>query len=349
MNVVYASSELYSELAGISIVSLFENNREESEINVYIIDNNISDNNKKKIQSLAEKYSRSVAFLPGKDIESIAGTKIDVNGHSTIKSISTYYRLLLPTIMPQSVDRLIYIDCDTIVNGSLHDLYEWDMKGAYAVGTDDCRGKMYRKEIGIPYNNIYVNNGVLLIDLKKWRESNIEQEYMSFIRDHAGVVTYDDEGVLNGVLGRTGKTGLLPLRYNVHVVFFYLSYDEIEQYRHAVWAYTKEEVEEAVKNPAIIHFDYFFMSGTRVWNEENRHPMKDTFLYYKSLSPWRDSPYWPDNRSTRKKISTKIYNTIPKPLLLPMFSVLHSNLYPRYRIALSKKAQRVAKKREGKG
>lgn len=346
MDVVYASSDLYSELAGISIVSLFENNQTEQEISVFIIDSGISAENKKKLKSVASWYSRSIVFLPGKDIESLAGTKINVNGHSTVKSLSTYYRLLLPSIIPETVDRIIYLDCDTIVNDSLHELMELDMQGAFAMGADDCRGKLYRDEIGIPQDSIYINNGFLLIDLKAWRENNIEKDFIDFIHSHAGVVTYDDEGVLNGVLGRMGKTGLLPLRYNTQVVFYSLSFDEIEQYRHAVWAYTKEEVEDAVKNPAIIHFTSFFMAGTRVWNGEDKHPMKSRFLYYKSMSPWKNDPDWPDNRSTKKKISTKIYNAIPKPLLLSVFSVLHSNLYPRYRIALSKKAQKAARKAE---
>lgn len=342
MNVVYASSDLYSELAGISIVSLFENNQAENEITVYIIDSGISDNNKGKLLSVAQQYSRTIVFLPGRDIESLAGTKINVNGHSTVKSLSTYYRLLLPSIIPDVVDRIIYLDCDTIVNDSLHELCEMDMKGAFAMGADDCRGKLYRDEIGISQNCIYINNGFLLIDLKAWRENDIEKAFIEFIHSHAGVVTYDDEGVLNGVLGRIGKTGLLPLRYNAQVVFYSLKYDEIEKYRHAVWPYTKEEIEKAIENPAIIHFTSFFMAGTRVWNAEDKHPMRNKFLHYKALSPWRDSPYWPDNRSMRKKLSTKIYNALPKPLLLSIFSVLHSNLYPRYRIALSKRAQKKA-------
>ena len=346
MDVVYASSDLYSELAGISIVSLFENNQTEQEISVFIIDSGISAENKKKLKSVASRYSRSIVFLPGKDIESLAGTKINVNGHSTVKSLSTYYRLLLPSIIPETVDRIIYLDCDTIVNDSLHELMELDMQGAFAMGADDCRGKLYRDEIGIPRDSIYINNGFLLIDLKAWRDNNIERDFIDFIHSHAGVVTYDDEGVLNGVLGRMGKTGLLPLRYNTQVVFYSLSFDEIEQYRHAVWAYTKKEVEEAIESPAIIHFTSFFMAGTRVWNAEDQHPMRGRYLYYKSLSPWKDCPDWPDNRSAKKKISTKIYNSIPKPLLLSLFSLLHSNLYPRYRIALSKRAQIAAQKAE---
>ena len=345
MDVVYASSDLYSELAGISIISLFENNRSENDICVYIIDSGISEENRRKLRGIAEQHSRTIVFLPGKDIESLAGTRINVNGHSTVKSLSTYYRLLLASILPDSVNRIIYLDCDTIVNDSLHELWSMDMHGALAMGADDCRGRLYRDEIGIPEDSIYINNGFLLIDLSAWRDYGVEKDFIAFIHAHAGVVTYDDEGVLNGVLGKMGKTGLLPLRYNAQAGFF-LSFDEIEQYRRAVWPYTKEEVEQALDNPAIIHFTSFFMAGTRVWNAEDRHPMRGKFLYYKSLSPWKDEPDWPDNRSGRKKLSTRIFHAVPKQLLLSVFSVLHSNLYPRYRIALSKKAQRKAKKEE---
>ena len=346
MNVVYSCSDLYSELAGISIVSLFENNKEEDLIDVYIIDCDVSDKNKERLLEVADRYGRRIFFKPGKDVERITGTKISVNGHSAVKSLSTYFRLFLGTILPESVGRAIYLDCDTIVADSLHDLWSTDMRGAFAMGADDCRGKAYRQEIGIPDDSIYVNNGVLLIDLEAWRENDIEQKYIDFIHEKAGVVTYDDEGVLNGTLGRMGKTGLLPLKYNVQAVFCALSYDEIEKYRKAVWPYTREEVEAAVQAPVVIHFTSFFMYGTRAWNEKDAHPQKGRFLYYKSVSPWRDEPYWPDNRTGLKKLSTKVYNIIPKQVLLPCFSLLHANLYPRYRIALTRKAQKAAGQEE---
>lgn len=347
MDVVYSCSDLYSELAGISMVSLFENNRDMEGITVYVVDCGISEQNREKLCALTERYQRRLVFRSGKDVEEMAGTRIAVNGHSTVKNVNTYLRLLLGSILPDTVERVLYLDCDTLVLDSLRELWTMDMAGAYAMGVDDCRGKLYRREIGLPDGSIYTNNGVLLIDLRAWRKSDVEAAFFAFIRDHAGVVTFDDQGVLNGVLGRRGLTGLLPARYNTISAFYFASYDEIERYRHPVWAYPREEIEEAVRRPAIVHFTSFFVEGTRPWNAEDTHPMRESFLAYKALSPWRDAPAWPDNRSGKKKLSTRIYRAAPRPLLLAVFSVLHTELYPKYRIAMSRKAQKNVKKQEG--
>ena len=347
MNIVYVCSDLYSELAGISMVSLFENNRDAEEITVYIIDSGISDENRSRLIEMAERYGRGLVFLSGKDVEGAAGTRIAVNGHSAVKNVNTYLRLFLASILPETVDRVLYLDCDTIVTASLSELWHTDMGQAWAMGADDCRGELYRQEIGLPGDAIYTNNGVILINLKAWREEGVEEDFIRFIADHAGVITFDDQGVLNGVLGVRGRTGLLPPRWNVLSVYYFANLDEIEKYRHPVWAYTREELEDALRRPAIVHFTSFFIVGTRPWNAGDPHPMRQAFLYYKSLTPWRYAPDWPDNRTLKKKLSTKIYRACPRPLLLSVFSVLHTGLYPRYRMAKSRKAQdRAFKKQE---
>ena len=76
MNVVYSSSDLFSEIAGTSLVSLFENNKEEDEINIYYIDNGITEQNKKNLYSIVEKYGRKLQFVNSVDIEKLAKTKI---------------------------------------------------------------------------------------------------------------------------------------------------------------------------------------------------------------------------------------------------------------------------------
>ena len=56
MNVVYSSSDSYSETCGISIVSLFENNLDVEQIRVVIVDNDISSCNKERLLNTAKKY-----------------------------------------------------------------------------------------------------------------------------------------------------------------------------------------------------------------------------------------------------------------------------------------------------
>ena len=63
MNIVYSSSDSYAPIAGVSIMSLLHNNTDADEINIYMIDNNISDENKKRFENMVDKFGRNIVFI----------------------------------------------------------------------------------------------------------------------------------------------------------------------------------------------------------------------------------------------------------------------------------------------
>lgn len=130
MNVVYATDENYSYLTGISIVSLFENNRDET-IEVYVIGDGISEENQGHLQAIAQKYKQKVSIIQQPDLEQMAG----VNIQTANWSLSAFARLFLPELLPQDVDRVIWLDCDTIVVDSLGDLWKTELGGGYRRST----------------------------------------------------------------------------------------------------------------------------------------------------------------------------------------------------------------------
>lgn len=78
MNVVYSSSDSYAPIAGVSIMSLLHNNTDADEINIYMIDNNISDENKKRFENMVDKFGRNIVFIPRPDLNKMAGVDIEV-------------------------------------------------------------------------------------------------------------------------------------------------------------------------------------------------------------------------------------------------------------------------------
>jgi len=214
------------------------------------------------------------------------------------------------------------------------------MGGNYAMGADDCRGERYRADICLEPNQIYINNGFLLIDLKAWRENDVEQKFVDFISKYDGDITYMDQGVLNGVLGSMNLVGLMPLRYNTQTVFFDFSFDEIKKYRNPVLAYTEEQIREDTENPVIVHFTSCFISGTRPWNVDNDHAYRDEYLHYKSMTPWKDTPLREDDRKLGKKIMTQICKMLPTGLMLSAISIVHTTLYPMVRDFKGKRSAR---------
>lgn len=327
MNVVYSSSDSYSPIAGVSICSLLYNNKDADKINIYMIDNNIADENKKRFSDMVEQYGRKIIFIPRPDLNKQAGVEIEVGRWN----ISTFFRLFLCTILPDSVDRCIYLDCDTVIRHSLSELWNMDLGKAVVGAVDDCRSDRYKTELGLTPDSTYTNNGVLLIDLKSWREMNVEKDFLEFIIAHNGDITYVDQGVLNGVLSKKGLVKVIHTKYDAMTIFFDFNFKDLMKVRKPEHHLSEQEYNEAVTDPYIIHYTSCFLSGTRPWNEKNNHPFVGDYLKYKEMSPWKDFPQYPDDRKKSKKLMTTVCNIMPKGLMIAVISLVHSKLYPMVR------------------
>ena len=335
MYVVYSSSDSYSEICGISIVSLFENNKDIDDITVYIIDNGISEQNKEKLQKTATKYGRKIVFFPKINLEQMAHTSIYVGQWN----IATFFRLYLGSILPQNIDRVLYIDCDMIIRHSLKDIYELDLGECSVAGADDCRSDLYRKDIGCKPGTVYINNGFMVIDLNKWRAMNFEAKCTQFISNRKGDCTYMDQAPLNGILGPLGQIYELPAKYNAQRIFFDFTYKQVMRLRKPEHHLSEEDYNEAVNDPVIVHFTPTFLTGTRPWQVKDNHKFTPEYRYYKSISEWKDIPYRKDNRSIGRKIVTFCCRLCPRFIMIPIMSYLHSVWYPKKRIAIAKKLQ----------
>ncbi|MBR2631797.1 MAG: hypothetical protein IKD25_09830, partial [Bacteroidaceae bacterium] len=131
----------------------------------------------------------------------------------------------------------------------------------------------------------YFNSGLLMINLRKWREDKIGERCVNYIYNKKGEVLHHDQGVLNGIL--QNKWIRLPLKYNVMTICYILSRKNMMKYygEHAVY-YSKEEIESAKEKPIIIHYTPSFTS--RPWIKNCKHPLKYLYWNYLFLTPWKD-------------------------------------------------------------
>ena len=171
MNVAYHSSDAYARILAVSIASLFENNKSCDEITVYIIERGITDENKSALDSIAQKYSRSIIYIPMPDIN----VKEDLQLKKVKKKwiFDSYCRLYLDDLLPESIDKVLYLDSDVLVTDSLQELWNTDLRNHVAAGVKDCINKKYYELLGIKEGAHYCNSGVILINLQKWREEHL--------------------------------------------------------------------------------------------------------------------------------------------------------------------------------
>ena len=124
MNILYQFNEKYVPYAGVSITSLLENNREAESISIYILGEQITAASKSKLEALVKKYNRSIFF---KDTKSIIEQMKQIGIPAYRGSYAANIRLFCPMFLDESVDKIIYLDADTIVTGSLKELTDLKM------------------------------------------------------------------------------------------------------------------------------------------------------------------------------------------------------------------------------
>ncbi len=208
MDIIFSSDNNYAPYLAISIFSILKNNINEH-IHFFILDLGINKENKNAINNLITNYSCEVSFIPIDEKDFYRFPK-------TIEYISsaTYARLNL-TYYIKDIDKAIYIDVDTLTNGSLKDLWDIDLEDyALAACQDtfiDIEHTYYKSSIGLD-KNIYFNAGILLLNLKKWREENVFQCSVDWMNKYRGVMKYQDQDILNGIF--KDKVKIINNRFN---------------------------------------------------------------------------------------------------------------------------------------
>lgn len=196
-HVVYATDDKFAEVLGVSLVSLYHNSQDMNDIIVYILDSGISDENKQKLVSVSRQYDRTEpVFIPATDI----CTKLGMNVSVDRGSLSQYARLFVSSDLPSDLNRVIYLDCDILIEKSIRELWNLDLQGKTIAALMDAFSKQYRKNIGLKKNDIMFNSGVMVIDLNRWKENNIESQLLEFIVQKKGRIQQGDQGALNHVL-----------------------------------------------------------------------------------------------------------------------------------------------------
>lgn len=321
---MYASDDNYAWLMGISMISLFENNKESQEINVYVFGDHLSEDNQKTMDSIADKYGRKCHHV---DVAKINIPKILMSDRYPK---STFSRLFAYSLLPKEVEILIYLDCDTIVMGSLEDMFNMNVEGKAFLATKDCMGKAYKRKIGLKDCDTYINAGVMLMNMKRLREIPIADRMVAFVDKYAEAMTYADQEIVNGIF--QGDFGILPVEYDMQTQFVQYPYEEICRIRHPHRFYSKEEIEYGKQNPQIYHYTTC-MLDVRPWFANSKIVNAWAFDKYMAMSPWKDKKKALKTFDGMANGVLKQVEKMPKAVRIPILGLIHSVLRPNFFIA----------------
>lgn len=319
-DVVYASDDRYAMLAGVSMESLYANNEDLERLNVYILADGLTENNRSRLTEIAEKYGRELGFVEfdGKSL----GEKYNINAQ--FWSVAAYTRLFTPQLLPE-MHKILYLDCDTLVFGSILELLETELGDYSCAAVSEPISALHKKNVGLDASDNYFNSGVMLIDLNRWRQTGAVEKFLDCICRHKGRVPYVDQGVINEVF--RGEIMTLPTRYNVSTFYFDFSYKEAQRYRAGEIAYSKSEVETAKREPTIVHYNSSFLTP-RPWIKNSTHPYAPQWESFCERTPWRGAEKWPDKPGTSKLTLRWIFNHTPRPVGIWIARTVNSTIRP---------------------
>ena len=299
INIAIASDKNYLQLAGICLKSLFDTNKER-QIHVHLLANNIPDKELSALYNIIPA-GNLLSVYPIQDLESMLGVKVP----STI-SITSYARLFIPSVLPDNVDRVLYIVCDILFCDRIDEFYDAEIGNALIGGVHDLLlSSIYKTQLNIPTKEVYFNAGVLLIPIKRWREEKLQEQFLQYLLDHKGAVYHHDQGVINAIC--QGRKYIAPARYNVISNYFIYPYKYVVN--SADYFYCEDIYKEASAKPAIIHFTGCIHG--RPWETECSHPYKKRFLSTKANTPFKDIPLIPIKINCISRFEAACYRHLP--------------------------------------
>ena len=285
INILCTPDNKYAPYCGIMLTSLFENNKSFN-IEVYIMCETLNSKNLKDIDLLSKHYNTKIHIIQVNN-NTFKDCPIRTGDHI---SIAAYYRLIAADVLPDKLEKILYLDCDMIVDSNIKELYDYDIEN-YAFGAiideDYLNGAKYER---LKYDKSfsYINSGVILFNLEYWRKNRLAKKCLDYISEYPERIKFHDQDTLNAVLHKEMR--LLPLKYNFQTGFLYKTRRLEQQFI--------DEIDESLHSPVIIHYT----GANKPWYKDSKHPFTKRYMYFKNISLWSDTPLLKEKTSFKEKM-----------------------------------------------
>ena len=213
--VFFASNDKYVPYLDVAILSIVENSSKENNYEIIVLKTDISEENQNKLL----KHARDNIAIKFYDVNAILEPIKKQLPDMFYYTLAAYYRLFIETAFPQ-YDKAIYLDCDLVLMTDIAKLYNEDLgdnlvAAVFEQNTDrDERFTNYVKDIiGIPPKT-YFNSGVMLMNLKEFRNFKVQERFLNMLTTYNFDCLAPDQEYLNTICH--GRVKYLPTGWNKH-------------------------------------------------------------------------------------------------------------------------------------
>ncbi|HBJ33235.1 MAG TPA: hypothetical protein DDZ51_00430 [Planctomycetaceae bacterium] len=251
LSVVFACDTAFTRLTAAAMLSAIRHYA--GPIKVFLIHQNVSDDALRSMRKMLSHFGSEFSPISLKLSHVAKLTNLPVSGHV---SLATYFRLLIPELLPPDVRKCIYLDSDILVLRSLRELQDTELNGAPFAATFQAThdGSAYLR---LPPGAPYLNAGILVLDLNAWREAKLSRKLIDFglQQEHGALQSWDQDILAKYFVGNWRR---LPVEWNVTHHYFFESAIGVRQ---------------PPPEPAIVHF-----SGMqKPWEPDATHPYAKAF------------------------------------------------------------------------
>lgn len=212
VNIVYMANSNYLPYMMVSMESAVMHKNKNSRYHIHVIAENFTAKDEEIVQKIAgDKIT--VTLYPAKKLN------LDMRHLGRFSSFGIALQKLFIADYLSNVDKVLYLDADTLVQGDLTGIYTIGLRDSYAAAVKD--GLMYQfpehvAGLNLANPEFYFNSGVMLLNLDKIRKDDIMRRAVIYFNTHNEI--FGDQDVLNAVFA--GKVRPLSYRYNCNSTFF---------------------------------------------------------------------------------------------------------------------------------
>ncbi len=284
-----AADEAYALPLSVVVGSALDHLDPEARLDLFVLDGGLHPDTRRRLDAAWTARGARVEWMqPG----GLSLEAVKLGGHI---SVVTYFRILLPRVLPERVTRAIYLDCDVLVLGDLAQLWAVPLDGQPAAAVQDAAAPYLETAVAFPelaalsphilsvrpvenYGELglapelpYCNAGTLVMDVAAWRAQDIPQRILDCLTQHRRFVRFWDQYGINVVLA--GRLALLEPHWNVSC---YLAQDA----EHT--PFSAEAHARCLAQPGVIHF----LGPDKPWHLGSRLRWSEAYRSALARTPW---------------------------------------------------------------
>lgn len=263
MNIVVAVNSKYINYLIVLLTSVFENNKNYL-VHIFVLHNNLTDYDICLLDSYCKRYEAMISPIK---IDSRLFENYPVNTRCTVE---TYFRLIGIELLPETLERALYLDIDIAVDGSLDQLYFDDFEDQYMIvceeGSDFADNVTKNTEWNRDKDIKYFNAGVLLFNMKKLKQDYNFKIFDQNMKKFDYKLELQDQDLLNYLFGQ-------QVKYASHRI-----YNKMIQYQ-------EEGLDQYKLSGTVI---YHYVADNKPWGSAYKTEFFNVWWKYAKLTPFYD-------------------------------------------------------------